>query len=367
MDQERIYLLALHFIPGLGDFLIKQLISYCGSAEEVFKQNKRHLLKIPGVGEMTTESIHKANCFSAAEAEFRRAEKDGIQILFFTDKSYPLRLKNIEDSPSLLYVKGNTNLNHPRTIGIVGTRNCTAYGRETVERLVHDAVPYSVLVVSGLAYGIDILAHREALKHGLPTLAVLGSGLDVIYPSAHLETANKIVNQGALITENHFGTKPDAHHFPERNRIIAGLSDALVVVEAAEKGGALITAEIANSYNKDVFAIPGNLDRVFSTGCNKLIKINKASLLTSAKDLEYIMNWGVGNQQGSTQLALDLSNLEPDEQTILRVLREKKRPTSMDELCSLTGIQQGLLSSVLLSLEFKNIIVSLPGKLYRER
>ena len=367
MDQERICILALHFLPGVGDFLVKQLISYCGSAEEVFRQSKVRLLKIPGIGDITAQAIRHSKTHDRAEKEVNRAEKEGVQLLCFTDKGYPSRLKSIEDAPAILYIKGNTNLNHPRTVAIVGTRRSTPYGRYQVERLVEELKVYDALIISGLAYGIDIHAHKQALKHGLQTIGVLGSGLDIIYPATHKDIANKMIDQGALVTENHFGTNPEAHNFPARNRIIAGLCDALVVVEAAERGGALITAEIANTYNKDVFAIPGNLGNTFSEGCNKLIKINKASLLMSVRDLEYIMNWNSAKSTNDPQLALNLNGFESDEKTVMEVLRQKNTPVMIDELSIRTGLSQGLLSSLLLSLEFKNAIISLPGKRYREK
>ena len=367
MDQERISFMALHFVPGVGDFLVKQLVSYCGSAEAVFKQSKGRLLKIPGIGEITANAIHHGKMLQDAEKEFKKAEHEDTHILFFTDKAYPVRLKNIDDAPSVLYIKGNINLNAAKTVAIVGTRQATSYGKEQVEKLLEDLVPHQPLIISGLAYGIDIHAHKQALKHGLSTVGVLGSGMDIVYPATHKETAKKMINNGGLVTENHFGTQPDAHNFPSRNRIIAGMCDALIVVEAAAKGGALITAEIANSYNKDVFAIPGNIGHTYSEGCNKLIKINKANLLMSVKDLEYIMNWNVGGEKAEAQLSLELSSLEPDEQAVLNVLLEKKTPVMIDELSVRTGMGQGLLASLLLSLEFKNAVISLPGKMYKGR
>ncbi len=367
MDQERIYFVALHFVPGVGDVLIKQLISYCGSAEEVFHQTKSKLLRIPGIGEITIEAIRQGKSLQKAEDELRKAEQEGAQVLFFTDNAYPHRLKSIEDAPSMLYVKGNTNLNRPRTVGVVGTRKATSYGKECVEELVRGLAPLQVQIISGLAYGIDIHAHKEALRHNLSTLAVLGSGLDVIYPASHSDTAHRMTSQGALVTENHFGVKPDAHNFPQRNRIIAGLCDALVVVEAADRGGALITAEIANTYNKDVFAFPGNIHNPYSSGCNRLIKIHKANLLTSSKDLEYIMNWADPQSMAAPQLTLELESLDAEERSLLVLLREKNRALSIDELGYMTQHPLGKLSSLLLSLEFKNKISSLPGKVYMTR
>jgi DNA processing protein len=259
MDQNRLSLVALHFIPGIGDYLIRQLVSYCGSAEKVFKTPKGKLLKVPGIGEVTAESIRAGKPFAAAEKEIRKAEKDNVDIIFFTDSNFPSRLRQINDAPSMLYCKGKMDFENPKAVGIVGTRQATAYGRERVDELVEGLIPHGALIVSGLAYGIDIHAHKQAVKNNLPTIGVMGSGMDVIYPSSHAETAKKMMENGGLVTEHMFGTPPDAHNFPARNRIVAALCDAVIIVEAAEKGGALITADIANGYNKDVFAYPGNI------------------------------------------------------------------------------------------------------------
>ena len=366
MDQERLSFLALHNTPGVGDFLLKQLISYCGSAEEVFKKPKGKLMKIPGVGSITAESILSEKPFALAEKELKKAEKSDTEILFYTDKKYPARLKQIEDAPALLYFQGNANLNYPKTVGIVGTRQATSYGKDMVAKIVNDLVPHQPLIISGLAYGIDIQAHKQALKDSLPTIGIMGSGMDIIYPAAHKETAIKMLEHGGLLTENSFGTKPDAHNFPARNRIIAGLCDALIVVEAAERGGALITAEIANTYNKDVFAVPGSIGNTYSEGCNKLIKTNKANIFTSVKDLEYIMNWSLENvaQKKIKSNHLDLSQFEPNEQTLLQILKDKNAPIMIDELTIKSSLAPSLLASILLGLEFKNIVKSLPGKMF---
>ena len=366
MDQERLAFLALHSIQGIGDRLIKQLVSYCGSAEKVFHTPKGKLLKIPGIGAVTAEVIRNGKSFENAEKELIKAEKSNTEILFYLDKKYPQRLKQIEDAPSMLYFQGNANLNHLKTVGIVGTRQATGYGREMVEQIVKDIVHHQPMIISGLAYGIDIQAHKLSLKNDLQTLGIMGSGMDVVYPSAHKDTAKKMIEQGGLMTENSFGTKPDAHNFPARNRIIAGMCDALIVVEAAEKGGALITAEIANTYNKDVFAVPGSLGETYSEGCNKLIKTNKANIYTSVKDLEYIMNWSVENKHSKRVKPgqLDLTQFEPDEQILIQLLLEKKDPITIDELTIKTTLSPSLLASILLSLEFKNIVKALPGKMF---
>ncbi|NJN42610.1 MAG: DNA-protecting protein DprA [Flammeovirgaceae bacterium] len=366
MDQERIAILALHFIPGVGDYLVRQLISYGGSATDIFKLPKAKLLKIPGIGEVTAKSIQEGNFFDKAEAELMKAEKDDTEIIFFIDKKYPERLRAIDDSPSMIYVKGNVNLNQPKILSIVGTRQATSYGKKMVEQIIDELIPHQPLIVSGLAYGIDIHSHKAALKNGLATLGVLGSGIDIIYPSAHRDTAMKMVNQGGLLTENIYGTKPDAHNFPSRNRIIAGLCDAVIVVEAAEKGGALITAEIANSYSRDVFAVPGNLKQTYSEGCNKLIKINKASLYTSVKDLEYLLNWSTDKADVKSK-SLDMSALKDEEKLIVKFLSDKQVPAQIDELNRQTNLPASILASLLLELEFKNLIESLPGKRYKLR
>ncbi|MBN8653440.1 MAG: DNA-processing protein DprA [Cytophagales bacterium] len=366
MDQERLSFIALHFTPGIGDFLVKQLVSYCGSAEQVFKTPKAKLLKIPGVGEISADAIKNGDTYKEAEKELKQAERDDVEIILYNDKKYPHRLKAIEDAPALLYYKGNQNLNTAKAVGIVGTRQATEYGKEMVERICQELVPHQPLIISGLAYGIDIHAHKAALKNNLATIGVMGSGIDIIYPAAHKETAKKMLSHGALLTENRFGTKPDAHNFPARNRIIAGMCDALIVVEAAEKGGALITAEIANGYNKDVFAVPGNLGQTYSEGCNKLIKTNRANLFATVKDLEYIMNWSAETSV-ATQTTLDLTVYSTDEQTVLRILKERNAPVMIDELSFKSSLPPSQLASLLLTLEFKNAVKSLPGKMFAIR
>lgn len=364
MDQNRLSLLALHFIPGIGDYLIKQLVSYCGSPEKVFKTPKGKLLKIPGVGGVTAEAIIQGKPFSVAEKEFRKAEKEKAELIFFTDKKYPSRLKQINDAPTMLYAKGNMDFENPKTVAIVGTRQSTAYGKECVEQLVKDLVSHHALIVSGLAYGIDIHAHKHAVKNKLPTIGVMGSGMDVIYPSSHRDVAIKMMENGGLLTEHPFGTQPDAHNFPARNRIVAALSDAIIIVEAAEKGGALITADIANSYNKDVFAFPGNVKQSHSAGCNNLIKSNRAHLIASIKDLQYIMNWDAGVKPAK-QEPFSLEGYEPHEQVIIKTLLENNKQLMIDEISWKTNLPISQIASLLLILEFKGVIASLPGKIYK--
>ncbi|MBL7858321.1 MAG: DNA-protecting protein DprA [Cyclobacteriaceae bacterium] len=363
MNQAHLSFLALHFIPGVGDYLLKQLISYCGSAEKVFTTPKGKLLKIPGVGNVTATAILQGKTFNDAENEIKKANRDGVNIIFYTDPNYPSRLKQLHDAPSLLYCKGNIDFENPKAIGIVGTRESTTYGKERVEEFVRDLIPHEALIISGLAYGIDIHAHKQAVKNHLPTIGVMGSGIDIVYPGAHLETAKKMMELGGLVTENAFGTKPDAHNFPARNRIIAGLCDALIVVEAAVKGGALITADIANSYNKDVFAFPGNIGQSHSAGCNNLIKANKAHLITSVKDLQYIMNWDI--QKVKKKKEFSLEGFESNELSILQTLLDSNGQMMIDEISWKSNVPISQLASILLGLEFKGVVASLPGKIYK--
>jgi DNA processing protein len=364
------YQIALTLVPGVGSILIRQLISYCGAAEDVFKSPMARLLKVPGIGEVTARAILKPDILSEAERVSQRLEKMGATALFYTDKAFPARLKTLYDAPALLYYKGSGNLNAQRTIGLVGTRQATDYGRRVTTEIIEALVPFGVHVISGLAYGIDIAAHRACLAHNLPTIGVMASGLDVIYPTMHQKTAGEMIALGGLLTESKPGTKPDAHLFPARNRIIAGLSDAVVVVEAAAKGGALITAEYANNYHRDVFAVPGQLNQTFSAGCNKLIRENKAQIYTSPRDLIEALNWDqtpANSQPGRLShknqpppLPVDVTD---EESQVLALLRQAT-DLHIDELSWQSQIPMGRLASLLLSLEFRGFVRSMPGKKY---
>ncbi|WP_461106970.1 DNA-processing protein DprA [Spirosoma koreense] len=368
MPTDTHHQIALTLVPGVGSILIRQLISYCGSAEEVFRSPLARLIKIPGIGDVTARAILRPDVLTEAERVLHRVEKIGATTLFYTDKAYPSRLKNLYDAPALLYFLGSGNLNTPRTIGLVGTRQATDYGRRTTSDIIEAIAPYSVNVISGLAYGIDIAAHRASLTLGLPTIGVMASGLDIIYPNVHQKTAQEMLVQGGLLTESPPGTKPDAHLFPARNRIIAGLSDVVVVVEAAAKGGALITAEYANNYHRDVFAVPGQLTQTFSAGCNKLIRENKAQIYTSPKDIIEALNWDQAGSTGkgsatinpSLSLPIDMTEEESQIMALLRQFTE----IHIDELSWQSHIPMGRLASLLLNLEFRGFVRSLPGKKY---
>lgn len=355
--------IALTLVPGVGIITAKKLIAYCGSAEAVFREHNPKLRKIPRVSEAIVDALRTPGIFERAEKEMAFLNKFQIRPLFFLDDNYPLRLKNCEDSPLVLYYKGNADLNVNRVLGVVGTRTPTEYGKSVCQALVSDLSHDNVLIVSGLAYGIDAYSHKVALDNGLKTVGVLGHGLDRIYPHQNRSLAEKMIQQGGLLTEFTSNNKPDRENFPMRNRIIAGMCDAVVVVEAAVKGGALITAEIADSYNRDVFAVPGRTNDVFSGGCNKLIRKNKAALVETAEDIIYMMGWEENSsQKGSVQKKL-FYELKPDEEVVVNCLKNNTE-CSFDNLSGETGINMSRLAAALLNLEMEGIIRILPGKMY---
>jgi DNA processing protein len=366
MSEDLLYQVALNLIPNIGPKLSKNLISYCGSAKETFANSISKLSKIPGIGQTTALLIRKDPYFSQAEKELKTCESKDIQILSYTDKSYPYRLKSIDSSPIILYKKGSLELNPNRSIGVIGTRTPTSVGKVTTEKLIEGIKPINATTISGFAYGVDTITHRKSLDYDVPTIAILGNALDTIYPSENRELYHKILDKGgAFVSEFNLGVGPEKTNFPMRNRIIAAMSDALIVVESKNKGGSMITAEFANDFNKDVFAIPGRPEDVYSAGCNALIKRNKAHLLETIEDLIYIMRWDVidSKKHIQTSLFIDLSN---EEQTLYELLSTNK-DQSIDDLCYKTQMTVSAVSSLLLSMEFKGVIRSLPGKMYSLR
>ena len=363
--KEKLYKIALTLLPGVGSTLFKTLILYKGTAENVFKAAPGKLIKIPGIGPLTAELLKKAPLLREAEKILADAEKENVKIIFFDDSEFPKRLREIYDGPAVLYVKGNADLNADRTVGIVGTRNATEYGKKVTSKITEELTTHIPSIVSGLAYGIDIAAHKAALDCRLPTIAVLASGVDIIYPAAHKQIAEKITENGALISEYPFGEKPDPRKFPARNRIIAGLSDALVVVEAAAQGGALITAEIADSYNKPVFAVPGNLTNHYSEGCNNLIKQHKASIFTACIDLAEALLWSYSEHPTDAFFNEEVifENIGEEEQKILRMLAQTEGMEA-DLLSYKTGVSLNRMASVLLELELRGFVKLLPGNRY---
>lgn len=361
-EQQLIQNVALTKIPNIGHILSKNLLSYCGSADEVFKASKSQLLKIPGVGEHAIKNIHDKAVFTSAEKEIEFAQKNNVQILFYTDKKYPRRIKHFDNCPLILYYKGNADLNGEKMVGIVGTRNPSVNGRILTEKFVEEFKALNVSIVSGLAFGIDGIAHRKSLESGIETIGIMGHGQDMIYPAEHRELSIRMVEQGGLLTEFGVDTKPDRQNFPMRNRIIAALSDAVVVMESKARGGSIITAEIANEYNKDVFAVPGRPGDTFSAGCNGLIKRTKAHLMEDVEDFKYIMRWEAEDKAKAVQSTLFV-DLSDEENSIVQNIRDAKE-ISIDELSYKLQKNTSTMSSLLLQLEFKGVIRSLPGKRY---
>ena len=365
MDEKLIYKIALSIIPGIGGILARNIVAYVGSVEGVFSESMKSLQKIPGIGEINAHRIKAKDVLLKAEKELKFISKNEIDVQFYTDKDFPRRLKTCVDAPIVIYTKGNLNLNEQRIISIVGTRNATNYGKQVCEELIQKMSErnYKVLIVSGLAYGIDIQAHKSALKFNMPTAGVVGHGFDKMYPSLHAETARKMMDNGGLVTDFPSGTKIDPSNFIRRNRIIAGLADATVVVESAKTGGALITAEIASSYNRDVFAFPGRAGDIYSKGCNQLIRNSGANLIENIDDLEYFMGWEPTSKKQNVQSSLFIE-LTADEERLVNLLRENGE-LFIDQVSSELTLPVSRVSAMLLTLEFKNVVVALPGKMYK--
>lgn len=365
MENDLIYKIGITLIPSIGAVNGKKLISYCGGAKAVFNEKKPALMKIPGIGRHTVTNILSQSVLKRAEKEIDFIEKHNIQPLFYTDSEYPQRLFHCEDGPLMLYYKGNKSLNHQRMLAIVGTRRSTSYGRTQCEKIVEGLKDKDVFIVSGLAYGIDSCAHRNALIHKLPTVGVMGHGLDRIYPAENRNLAASMMENGGLLSEFLPGTTPDRENFPKRNRIVAGMTDATLVVESGIKGGAIITANIAFSYNRDVLAVPGKVGDQYSKGCNFLIKTNRAAMVESAVDISRIMGWDDVKKETlpQPQLFVELSD---NEQKIMDILRETGE-AGIDVLMAKSGIPVSQISVILLNLEFQGLVISLPGKRYKIR
>lgn len=364
MHDDLRYLLALTQINMVGHQLIRNLIGYCGSAQNVLSQNKSKLLKIPGIGEITAESISAFDDFSKVDKEIEFIKKHNVKVLPFYDPAYPQRLKELNDAPAILFQLGELNLNHPRMIAVVGTRKNTMYGKTFTEQLIHELAAYNIIIVSGLAYGIDAIAHKQAVHEKLPTIGVLAHGLDKVYPAVHTQLAKSMIKEGgALITENFTETIPDRENFPKRNRIVAGMVDAVVVVETDLKGGSMITAKLAIGYDRDVLALPGRVDDGYSRGCNYLIKNHQATMVESADDLLKLLNWHDSAKPLNQQIKMPL-DLNKEQQSIYELIKNKG-VTELDYLITESGLNSSRLAFVLLELEFKNAVISLPGKVYQ--
>lgn len=369
MSDDTLYLLALAHMPGVGAVTARQLISYCGGAKQVFESGYRKLVKIPGIGDQTARTVLRKETLASAEKELLSCRKKGITVCSYKDKSYPRRLLPLYDAPLVLYLDGDMDLNAQRTVGIVGTRKVTDYGKNITGEIVRELVPFAPVIISGLAYGVDIAAHRGALRHSLPTIGVMASGIDIIYPRVHEKTAVQMKKKGGVITENGPGIQPDFQRFPARNRIIAGMSDVLIIVESAARGGGLITAEFALNYHRDVYAVPGGLDQPMSEGCNRLIRENKAALFSGVSEMAEELRWSVGRKMTVPDLFSDedqaavYDGFSVQESQLLSLLKNRGE-LQIDELHWQSGMAPGMVATLLLNLEFKGVVKSLPGKKY---
>jgi DNA processing protein len=363
MDTELLYRISLTMIPELGPVCIRSLIEYFGDAGSVFKAKKKDIAAVEGIGEQRAKQIREWKGFTEAEQELMFLGKHHIQPLFLTDKDYPQRLLHCYDPPSLLYYRGKADLNLPRIISVIGTRNHTEYGKQATEELISSLQSQQVMIISGLAFGIDAIAHKTALQQGLPTIGVLAHGMDSLYPVQHRSLAKEMLKQGGLLTEFRQNTKPDKHNFPKRNRIVAGMADATIVIETAVKGGSMITAELAHSYNRDLFAMPGRTTDARSSGCLKLIQQNKAILFTHTEQLIETMGWEEKKQKpGSHQRELFIE-LSADEKRIVALLQHTAMP--IDELYFKSALSSSSAAAAILNLELQGVIVPLPGKMYK--
>jgi DNA processing protein len=360
--DERVFQIALTLIPNIGPVQARILLQHF-DAPGIFKAKRSVLENIEGIGTIRANAIRSFRDFDTAEKEIRNIEKTHTRTLFLTDKDYPQRLLHCADPPTLLYFRGNADLNTSPIIAVIGTRHNSEYGRQVTEKLIEDLAARKVLVISGLAYGIDSIAHRSALKNELATIGVLAHGLHTIYPYDNYGLAKEMCRCGGLLTEFRNNFKPDKHNFPVRNRVVAGMSDATIVIETGIKGGSMITAELANGYNKDVFAFPGRATDIKSAGCNHLIRENKAILITGADDLVNLMGWeakSLKERKRQRELFIELSDAE---QVVFDLLKECES-MHIDELNLKAGMSNSAIAAAILGLELKGVVISKPGKLY---
>ena len=364
MNSEKLVsLLALKKVPNLGDSSIKKLIRDVGSAEEVLREKKHKLLKIDGIGSTKIKDIHNPEYIRLAREELRFIMDNDINVTIFDEEDYPYRLKHCIDGPVVLFGRGNINLNNQKVISIVGTRQITSYGAQFCEELIETIVPLNPVIVSGFAYGVDITAHKAAIKHNLQTIGCLAHGLNQIYPKVHKKYVNDMERNGGFFTDFWSTDTFDRKNFLGRNRIIAGLSEATIVIESAEKGGSLVTAEIAHSYNRDVFAVPGRANDTFSKGCNMLLKTQKAHMLTGAEDLIYMLNWELEEKQKPAVQKKLFVELEGDEKIVYNYLTSNGKEL-LDVIALECSIPSFKMASILLNMELKGVIKPLPGKMF---
>lgn len=361
--NELRYTLALQRIPNLGDISAKKLLRKVGSAEGIFKEKKSNLAKIDGIGVVRLREINLKQQLEQADEELRYIEDNNVEYCYFQDSNFPEKLRHCLDAPILLFQRGNIDLANKKIISIVGTRKITSYGNVFCQKLIEELAPLNPIIVSGLAYGVDICAHKAAIENNLQTIACLAHGLNQIYPKDHQKYIKNIEKNGGVFTEFWSSDKFDKTNFLKRNRVIAGLSEATIVIESAEKGGSLVTADIAHSYNREVFALPGRATDLQSKGCNNLIKQQKAQVLTNAADIIYQLGWElkVDNQPRQAQLFVELDD---DEMIIFKFLKEKEK-----ELLDIIALECSLpvfkVATLLMNMELKGVIRPLPGKLFQ--
>lgn len=360
-EKEKISLLALHRLSHIGDATAKKLIDIVGSAEAIFKEKTSSLQKINGLGTKRIHSIKKEVDIDSAKKELNFIEKNNIEFLFFKDKTYPTKLKHCIDGPLILFQKGNIDLQHKHIISIVGTRKITSHGIQFIKQLISDLSVFDPVIVSGFAYGTDITAQKAALDHTLQTIGCFAHGMNQVYPKAHQKYVDDILKHGGFFSDFCSDDKFERNNFLKRNRIIAGLSEATIVIESAEKGGSLVTAEMANGYNREVFAVPGRHSDKMSIGCNNLIKKQQAMLLTSAADIAYILNWDIDQKPKPAHQTQLFNDLNEEEKIVIENLKSLQK-TEMDPLALSCNIPTSKLSTILLNLELKGLVRPLPGK-----
>ena len=361
--DQLIYVLALQHVPKIGDVTAKKLINYCGTAEAVFKQKKHQLLKIEGIGTTTIKGLFNSEHFKAAEKELKFINDNQISCLYFTEDTYPEKLKHCIDAPILLFQTGNINLSQQRIISIVGTRKITNFGIAFCKKLIEQLAVFNPIIVSGFAYGTDITAQKAAIKNNLQTIGCLAHGLNQIYPKAHKKYIADVENHGGFLTDFWSSDSFDRNNFLKRNRVIAGISEATIVIESAEKGGSLVTADIANSYNRDVFAVPGRVTDSQSLGCNNLIKFQQAHVLSNPLDVPYILNWELETKQKPVIQKQLFVELTCEEKIIYNFLRDNDKQL-LDVIALECQMPIFKVASMLLTMELKGVTRPLPGKLF---
>ncbi|MBT8393244.1 MAG: DNA-processing protein DprA [Bacteroidia bacterium] len=362
-ETDLLYSLALQHVPKIGDITAKKLLANCGSAEAVFKEKKNKLLKIDGIGTTILSELFDSYHLEQAEKELKFIKENKIECLHFTDEDYPDKLKHCIDGPIVIFKSGKIDLKEKHIISIVGTRKITTMGMVFCEKLVEELAPFDPIIVSGFAYGTDITAQKSALKHDLQTIGCLAHGLNQVYPKVHKKYVAEVEKNGGFLTEFWSNSNPERENFLKRNRIIAGLSEATIVIESAEKGGSLVTADIANSYNREVFAVPGRTTDSQSVGCNNLIKYQKAYLLSNPLDVAYMLNWQLEDKEKPTVQKQLFVELDHDEKVIYNYLKQSDKQL-LDVIALECGIPIFKTASILLNMELKGVIRPLPGKLF---